>query len=161
MTKREIAILSFKILSIYAFIKVIDNVYYTLGSITSTEDHGANLVLIIAPQLLLVLCGILLWYIAPRLATSVFKSSSIENEPNASLSDIQTVAFSVVGIFLLAISIPELVSIIVVYNTMWVAGSKEILIKGIIVLSIKIILGLWLLLGSRGLVKFIRSTRRD
>jgi hypothetical protein len=161
MTKIEIAALSFKVLSIYAFIIVIDNIYFTLGSITRAEDHGANLALIVTPQLLLVLSGIILWFIAPRLASSVFKTPSIENAPNASLSEIQTVAFSVVGIFLLAISIPELVSIIVVYNTMWVAGSKEILIKGMIVLSIKIILGLWLLLGSSGLVKFIRSTRRD
>lgn len=160
MTKKEIAVLSFKVLSIYAFIRVIDNVYYTLGSITSTEE-GANRLLIIAPQLLLVLSGILLWYIAPRLASSVFKSSTIENEPNASLSDIQAVAFSVVGIFLLASSIPEIVKIIVIYNTMWAVGSKEVLIQAIIVLSIKMILGLWLLLGSRGLVKFIRSTRRD
>lgn len=161
MTKREIAILSFKVLSIYVFIRVIDDMYYVLGSIAGSENSSVNLAVIIFPKLLFILCGIVLWNITPRLADSVIKSTSNGYEPNASLTDIQSVAFTIVGLFLLASSLPEIVGILVTCNTMWIIGSKVVLIKDIVVLSVKIILGLWFLLGSRSLVNFIFSVRHD
>jgi hypothetical protein len=161
MTKREIAILLFKVLSIDVFIRVIDDMYYALGSINSSENISVNLATIIFPKLLFILCGIVLWHVAPKLADSVFQSSSVACEPNASLTDIQSVAFIVVGLFLFASSLKEIVGIIITYNTMWVIGSREALINYIIVLSIKIIFSSWLLLGSHVFVNFIFSTRHD
>ena len=166
MTKREIAILSFKVLSVYAFLRVIDNLPYILYSMFGNDAKKAiipNLLITTIPPLLLVLFGALLWYMAPFLASSVYKSAAFENEPNASLADIQTVAFTIVGLFLLASALPEIVSFIVIYYTMWATdiGGKRALIQNIIVLLLKIGLGLWLLLGSRGLVNVIRSMRRD
>ena len=121
----------------------------------------ASLLIKTIPPLLLVLCGALLWYVAPFLASSVFKSAAFENEPNASLADIQTVAFTVIGLFLLASALPEIVNAVIIYFTMWVVGSKTALIQNIIVLFLKVALGLWLLLGSRGLANFIRSMQRN
>jgi hypothetical protein len=166
MTKREIAILSFKVLSLYAFIRVIDNLPYTLYSMYGNGAKNPiipNILITAIPPLLLVLCSALLWYMAPFLASSVYRSATFENEPNGSLPDIQAVAFTVVGLFLLASALPEIVSLIVIYYTMWAAdiGGKHALIRSIIVLLLKIGLGLWLLLGSHGLVKFIRSMQRD
>ena len=166
MTKREIAILSFKVLSVYAFIRVIDNLPYVLYSIFGNDAEKAiisNLLIKTIPTLLLLLCGVLLWYMAPFLASSVYKSAAFENDPKASLTDVQTVAFTVVGLFLLASALPEIVSFIVIWYTMWTTDvvGRQALIQNIIVLLLKIGLGLWLLLGSRGLVRFIRSTQRD
>ena len=160
MTKREMASLSFKVLSIYTFIRVIDQLQYVFYYFQN-EPVLENLLTKILPPLLLLFCGGLLWYLAPFLASSVFKSSTPENEPSASLADIQTVAFTVVGLFLLASALPEMVNVIVISFTLWVIGSKPALIHNIIVLFLKVGLGLWLLLGSRGFVKFIRSTQRD
>jgi hypothetical protein len=166
MTKKEVAILSFKVLSIYAFIRVIETLPYVLYSLFGNADRKiliSNFLIIIIPPLLLLLCGVLLWYMASSLASSLYNSVAIENEPHASLRDIQSVAFSVVGLFLLASSLPRIVSSIVIFYTMWTTEvvGKHALIESIIVSLLKISLGLWLLLGSRGLVKFIRSTQRD
>jgi hypothetical protein len=166
MTKREIAILSFKVLSLYAVIRVIDNLPHTLYSLFDNYAKNPiipNVLITTIPPLLLVLCAALLWYMAPFLASSVYKSVAFENEPNASLADIQTVAFTIVGLFLLASALPEIVSFIVIYYTMWTTdrGGKQVLIREIIVLFLKIGLGFWLLLGSRGLVNFIRSMHRE
>jgi hypothetical protein len=160
MTKREIAILAFKVLSLYTVIRVIDQLPYVLYSF-GNEPYFANLLIKTIPPLLLVICGVLLWYFAPFLASSVSKSAAFENEPDASLADTQTVAFSVVGLFLLASALPEMVNVIVIFFTLWVIGTKPALIHNIVVLFLKVGLGLWLLLGSRGFVKFIRSTQRD
>ena len=95
------------------------------------------------------------------MASSVSKSAAFENKPDASLADIQTVAFTVVGLFLLATALPEMVNVIVIFFTLWVVGSKPTLIHNIIALFLKVGLGLWLLLGSRGFVNFIRSMQRN
>jgi hypothetical protein len=68
------------------------------------------------------------------------------------------IAFSVVGLFILATGFPNLVNVVLMMLT---AAPGRAMIHTVVVLLLKIALGLWLLLGSRGLVKFIRSTQRD
>ncbi len=166
MTKREIAVLSFKVLGLYAFIRVIDHLpyilYYVWGE-NAKQTIVPNLLIIAVPPLLLVLCSVLLWFGAPLLASIVFKSAPSGNVSNASLPDMQTVAFAVVGLILIASALPEIVSSVVIYYTMYsvAIGGKRALIQNIIVLFLKLGLGFWLLLGSRGLVSFIRSLRRE
>ncbi len=160
MTKREIAILSFKVLSIYTFIRVIDQLQYVFYYF-QTEPFLQNLLIKTLPPLLLLICGGLLWYLASYLASSVFKSSLSENEPNASLADIQRIAFMVVGLFLIASALPELVNIVITSLTLWVIGGKPVLIKLIIVFFLKVGLGFWLLLGSHGIIKLIHLMQRE
>lgn len=159
MTKREIAILSFKILSIYTFISVIDKLPYILDSISRSGDIRENLLMITIPPFILALCGVILWKASPYLASFLCKSTIIQEEPSASLKDIQAAAFSVVGLYMLASSLPECVNVIVVYNTTY--GDKVFLSQLISVLLLKSCFGLLLLLGSRGIVNFLRSMRRD
>jgi hypothetical protein len=166
MTKREIAILAFKILSIYAFIQAIDQSSYVLYCITSQDQFDpaakVELIWISVPPMLLALCGTILWFTAPFLATSVFKTTGSEYASTASLADIQMVAFSVVGLFILATGFPELVNVLTVNLTAsWIEGGWRAKIHNIVVLVLKIALGLWLLLGSDGIVSFIRKRRTN
>ena len=96
------------------------------------------------------------------MASSIFRSTASENEFKASLTDIQGVAFSVVGLTLFAYALPHLVNVVMFY-TMYATSTdaRDALIHEIILASLKLVLGLRLLLGSRGLVNFIRSMRRD
>jgi len=96
------------------------------------------------------------------LASSIFRSTASENEFKASHTDIQGVAFSVVGLTLFAYALPHLVNVVMFY-TMYATSTdaRDALIHEIILASLKLVLGLRLLLGSRGLVNFIRSMRRD
>jgi len=166
MTKKEVAILSFKVLSVYAFIKAIDRsydfLYYFFYRSQLDEGSRINLELISIPSLLYALCGIALWFAAPLLATSIFKSAPPEEEPGASSADIQEIAFSIVGLFVLAISLPDLVRVIsIMLTSSSYRGARNAMIHSTVVLAAKSVLGFWLLLGSHGVVKFVRSMRRD
>lgn len=172
MTKREIATLSFKVLSIYAIIQAINQsynvLYYLIYKNQLDDTSRINLVLNSVPIILLTLCCIILWCAAPFLATSIFKATTSENSSQASgvqasLVSIQVIAFSVVGLFILATSLPNLVDIIVVIllTSKSIQGGTVPIIHDIIVLSLKVVLGFWLLFGSHGIVNFIRSVQRD
>jgi hypothetical protein len=164
MTKRDIAILSFKVLGVYAFMQAIDKSYYILYYLIYKNQFDIasklNLVLTSVPTLLSAICGILLWFTAPSLAASIFKSIGPEDASQASLVDVQMVAFSIVGLFILATGFPDLVNVVVVMLTAMPGGNRA-MIHNIVVLVLKIALGLWLLLGSRNLVKIVRSTQRN
>lgn len=166
MTKREIATLSFKVLSLYAFIKVIDKVSSLINYMykySLSEVGVLNFMIFASPLLLMLLCGGLLWFLAPWLASSISKSTAPEDNASASLLSIQAVAFSVVGLYLLADSLPALVRSIIWHFTTASRsmGERTPLIGDILGYMVQIFLGLWLLFGSRGIVNFIRSMRRD
>ncbi len=165
MTKRQAAILSFKVLSVYAMIRAIDRsydiIYYIFYRAQLDQGGRYNLGLISIPSLLWVLCGILLWFIAPFLATSIFKSTH-EEEPRASSGDIQEIAFSVVGLFVLAMALPDLVSVVAIMLTFAsTRGAGSAMIDRLVVIVAKSVLGLWLLLGSHGIVRFLRAMQHD
>ncbi len=166
MTKREIAILSFKVLSIYTFIQAIDKSYYVLYYLIYNNQldvsRRLNLVMTSVPSLLLALCGVILWFTAPLLATSIFKSTVPEDGSQASSTNVQMIAFSVVGLFILATGVPDLVNVVVVMLTATsIEGGPRSMIHNVVVLLLKIGLGLWLLFGSHKIVNFIRSMQRD
>ena len=167
MTKKEIATLSFKVLSLYAFIKAIDKLSTLINYMYKyrlSEVGILNFMIFAAPALLLFLCGGLLWFIAPMLASSISKSKTVsEDNAAASLLSIQAVAFSIVGLYMVANSLPAIVR-----STIWhfttasnSMGESSPLVGDIMGSLVQIVLGLWLLFGSRGLVNFINSIRRD
>ncbi len=166
MTKRETAVLSFKVMSVYAIIKAIAKVPDILYFISANDLTGLSMLAFVSmalQPLSLVLCGLVLWYIAPLLASFIFKSTVSEDKSDTSPESIQATAFSIAGLFLLGSVLPDLLKsatmhyAIVAYS---VQGRSPL--TGTIIISVlQIVLGLWLLLGSRGLVNFIRSMRRD
>lgn len=164
MTKNEIAILSFKVLSLYAIIQTIDKLYYFLyyflyeSQLDNAYKH--NLLLSSVPSLLMASCAIMLWFGAPFLAKSIFNKISSEAESQATLVDMQMIAFSVVGLFILATSLPDLVEIVaVILTASSIQGGAGSLVHNIVTLILKAVLGFWLLLGSQGIVGIIRSQR--
>jgi hypothetical protein len=164
ITAREIATLSFKVLSLYAFIQAIDklpsfiNYMYKYNFI---EAGILNSMIFAAPMLLLLLCGGLLWFIAPFLASIISKSDISVDGSAASLLDIQVVAFSVVGLYMLADSLPALVRSVIWHFTGGYLYKSSPLVGEIMGFLVRITIGLWLLFGARGLVNLIRSLRRD
>lgn len=165
MKKIEIATLSFKVLSIYAIIQAISrlpDIFYYLFKNDNEELMILNLAIVSVPLLLLVISSVLLWFTAPLLATSIFKSIVSEDRSEVSLVNIQIIAFSIVGLYILASSFPELVNIaIVIITAASIEGGRGSMIHIVVVFILKIMLGLWLLLGSHGIVKFLSSLRRE
>ena len=167
MRRKEIAVLSFKVLSLYAFIKAIDKLtdtFYYIFQNKYMHDNTTvlNILIISGPLLLLTLCGLLLWYTAPLLSNSIFKSIVPENKTDASLANIQMIAFSTIGLFILATGLPDLVNVVLVILTSTsIERGGGSMIHIVIVLILKISLGLWLLFGSRSIANFICSMRRE
>ena len=163
MTRIDISILTFKVISIYAFIKAIDkmtDIMYYILQYENMHEHSAflNLIIISLPILLLAICGILLWSLAPVLSNFIFKTQQEENKTDISLTSIQMVAFSTIGLFVLASSLPDFVNVIlVIITSKSVEGGETSMIHMVIVLILKISLGLWLFFGTRSIVNFIHT----
>ena len=161
MKKHEVAILSFKVLSIYAVIQFIYQFYSFLYYLSYKEqlefDQKYDLLLSSIPSLLMAMCALILWFGAPMLANSIFKKNDNEINSQSSLADIQRVAFSVLGMYLIAASLPAIVEIIlVVQMASEVKNSSGSMVPTIVEILLKGILGVWLLFGSHGLVNFLR-----
>ncbi len=161
MNKKEIAILSFKVLSFYAFIEAIgklsDVIYHILEG-THDENFVMNILLKSIPLILLSLCSILLWRLAPLLATNIFKTATQEDKTEISSVDIPVIAFSVVGLCLLATALSNVANFIILllsYLGTPIAEIKSIVIYNIFILLLKVILGFWLLFDSRRIVNYV------
>lgn len=169
MTKKEISVLSFKILSIYAVIHAIDklpDIFYFFSRNSLNEAAVMNLLPKAVPLILIVVCGIFLWFGAPLLASLIFKSSSEKDSNEISLADIKVTAFSIVGLFIIASSLSDITQAQVI--EFWVSpgdsGYNEIMSikRGYIGLFlVKLVFGFWLFFGTRGIVNLIQAGRRD
>ena len=154
MTKKEIATLSFKVLSLYAMLQLIDKLGYIISYLLYGDRSGAkflNFIIWAVPPLLFLICGILLWYTASPLASSLFRTTGSEDKSNTSLIDIQVVAFSVVGLFVLAESFPNFVRVAVWYYLANAIQKSPLAGDGSAFL-LRSAFGFWLLFGSRGIV---------
>jgi|GEM_PF-3013532 len=161
MNKQEVAVLTFKAMSLGALIKTINEVYSLLyflfyqNQLSSGDKY--SLLMAAIPSLLLALSAIILWFGAPFLSNLVFKQDETEVLLNCSLADIQKVAFSAIGLFLLATSLPAVVEIILVLQMASNVERGSIsMVPTIVEILIKGLLGLWLLFGSHGLVNFLK-----
>ncbi len=160
MTKHEIAILSFKVLCIYAVIQSIDRIYTFLYYLFYEKQidiaDKPNLLMSAVPSILMVFCAIVLWFGAPLLAKSIFSEDVSEIKSQNSLEDIQRVAFSIAGLYMLATSLPELVEVTTVILTVPAENRNPgSMVHIIVTFLFQASLGFWLLFSSRGLVNFL------
>jgi len=164
MTSNDIAKLCFKLLAVYfvmQFIYQAENIgKYFIYSNQIDEYVTARYIVAILPAILFFIFGLILWFIAPYLANSVFKPSPAKKRRRVPLENFHSVAFSVAGLFLLATSLSQIVEYIV-YNVKLSSNTEHSPLTHLIIIAIlKIILGVWLILGSKGIVNGIRSLRR-
>jgi hypothetical protein len=117
MTSNDIAKLCFKLLAVYfvmqLFYQAENIVNYLLYSNEMQEYVKANYIAAISPSILFCLCGLILWFIAPHLANSVFKPKTTEKKRGVPVENFHSVAFSVAGLFLFAMSLSGIVEYIV------------------------------------------------
>jgi hypothetical protein len=169
MNKLEIATLSFRILSIYFLFKILDQadnlIYFIANYSKLNEGNFVNYLMAIVPAILYFILGIFLWFSSPRLAHITFKKNANITTIDLSLENVQLVAFSIAGFFLVASAAPQLSDILVnfiAYNFNNTSFEGKFPFHTEIILGfIKIVVGTWLLLGPRGIVNFINSSRRE
>lgn len=167
MTKQDVAKLSFKVLSIYALIRaierLIDILRYNYGN-QSDEAVIFNFLIISMPFVALILCSIILWFIAPWLAFTIFKQTESNVKEDVSISEIYMIAYSVIGLYLVASGLPDLMSTVIVYLAPSSSriGDNYILMRLISVATVKILTGIWLIFGARRIVIYLlRREKRE
>jgi hypothetical protein len=164
MTNNDIAKLSFKLLAVYFVMRIFyetSNILnYLYFNVKMRDFEKTNFIVAILPSTLICLAGIILWYIAPNLANSIFKPKPDETNSPVTVEDFHGVAFSVAGLYLLTMSLSAIVEFVVYQLEMVKTQGSSPLTSLIIIAILKIVIGLWLILGSKGIVNVIRRLRR-
>lgn len=169
MTKREIAVLACKILAIYVALQAVSPLAYGVVSLGDAILRGRwevqvgqilALILAIVPY---VVIGTILWWQANRLATHMVSGMTEAQAPEVKVieTDIQPIAFSVVGLLILAEAFASAVSLLstVLYQNWRSLLASVTLYNDAVETVTRLAVGLWLLLGSRGLAKFLNRVR--
>jgi len=169
MNQHQIASLSLKLLGIYAIIEAIpllrelSQVFAWRGSTVQMESgpFQTNLILlgILVSFSLLLFLGFFLIFFSNSLAKRMSsKNEVISESTELTPKNIQSIAFSVVGLVMIVIAIPDLVQLAANLEGLKSAGSEAIK-KDISIgtwvysigLAVQFIIGVLLFLGARGL----------
>jgi hypothetical protein len=169
MNQHQIASLSLKLLGIYAIIEAIlllrelSQVFAWRGSTVQMESgpFQTNLILlgILVSFSLLLFFGLFLIFFSNSLAKRMSsKNEVISESTELTPKNIQSIAFSVVGLVMIVIAIPDLVQLAANLEGLKSAGSEAIK-KDISIgtwvysigLAVQFIIGVLLFLGARGL----------
>lgn len=163
MDVKAAAYLSVKILAIYTFIKFATylQVGFSIRDIvmvsTDKLDLFIQLILMLAPVLLLLFISMCLWLYTDEISQRMVKNLTISTQVSVNYQHLQSIAFSVVGAVILADALPMLVSAIMHY-AMFESRKVDQLIS-IGSQGIKLLIGAWFLFGSQGIVGLIKSLR--
>lgn len=178
MTKHQIASLSLKLLGIYSIIEAIpllkelSQVFAWRGSKLEMEGGFPNsdillLGIMLSVGLLLVI-GLCLIIFSKALASKMVTSQELE-DPTAELTakDIQSIAFSVVGLVLIVFAVPHLVNIAMnlqALKNVGVDSAKHNIAIGTwaysIGIAVQFIIGILLFLGGSGLSSIWHSIQK-
>jgi hypothetical protein len=169
MTSRGIAVLAFRVLALLAVLAAIGPGARILPTMVLTwpydSERGSPLLMaasLVAPIVLpLVFAGVL-WLGADRLAQKVIHDAGAAT--SLSYEALQGLAFSVIGVFILALAIPDLAKLVYYYWQLTVPGGVQVGTDvdrkaAVIGTTVHLAVGLWLLFGTAGLANLLRRMR--
>jgi hypothetical protein len=178
MTKREIAALSFRILALWLFTEFAIMLCSILGgsiiailTVFSGQRQADSLWTSIGfgaiPALIYLALSAILWINANRLAAYVY-DDQIDDDLSGKITwkveDVLAAAFAVMGVYIVVSAIPTLFRRLArlfasgtPVKVVWEDLNWQIEFWATM---IQIFLGLWLAIGMRGIVRFLRSLQR-
>lgn len=162
MSKREIASLACKILGIYITIQGINALssMVLLISTSPLDEMASGIFINVIFSFVYILFGVLLWFFSDKLSGIMTKGESQYKEgPGIEVSDIQRVAFSVLGLYFIGSSLPNLVAIVLTSSIREQAIPFTQSLLGSVGVIARFIIGLGIFLGSQGLVGFLNNMR--
>ncbi len=169
MTKKEIVSLSLKLAGIYCLIMSIPHVGHVMAAVSTWRLGFLFMLISITPFVLLLLFGAYLIFSSKL--PSKMASSMIQEEKTTSFTfqDIQVLAFSIIGVWLLSSTIPTFIQVIVRITLLHSTSQRSFsvfrdsyIISQIVAAVLKLALGIYLFSGSKGLAKLwqkFQSTR--
>jgi hypothetical protein len=165
MYKEQIVGLAVRLFAIFLFLYAVRHTSGLLIFVSEQPQNNVNELLIFAPLLFSIIAAILLWHFPLTVATKIIPDIKSKNKaPALNAAEIEVVAFSVMGLWVLATAIPD-----VFYWAIFVLRLKSIelanvtladSIGNIIATAVELVIGVWLLFGSRGILGLIRGLRK-
>jgi hypothetical protein len=172
LNEKVIATVACRVLSIYSIIKGLERSVYLITLPFLFEDIDKNalfsiIFIYVIPSITLIITAILLWVKASRISELIIPSSNESeiNKIDLNIIELQSVAFSVVGLIVLVRLIPDTLDIIPQIkhlsgdNVPFRSIFKLEIVISIVETIIKLIIGLLLLFKSSGFVGMLRKTR--
>jgi hypothetical protein len=182
MNKREIAVLATRILAICVWVQAVlylAVMFDIAGRMVARAGNFPadwwNCLGALLPLTMLVLAGGVLWakggWIADRMVGLADDAGPVQCPTG--VEEIQAAAFSVVGLVILALTIPSMAELLVNLLWLWASGQNlgdqgqsiivgdpvRMTVSSLVRSVIRLALGVWLLLGSRTIVRAIRRFR--
>jgi hypothetical protein len=169
MSSRGIAVLAFRVLALLAVLAAIGPGARVLPTMVLTWPYDAEggspwlmAASLVAPIVLPLLFGGVLWFGADRLAQKVVHEAGADSA--LTYEALQELAFSIIGVFILAVAIPALSKLVYYYWQLSTPGGVQIRTDverraTVIEMTVHIAVGLWLLFGGAGLAGVLRRLR--
>jgi hypothetical protein len=163
MSKDDVVVLTLRLSSIIIFLSALSKVPSTLANWANVGEVSvvSILVMIVLPALI----AIILWIYAYSLA-KVFVSPTPTTaiESKWSLSDVETTAFTIIGIYVLTSAIPDafyMLSFIIQASAFGASKTEPGFVPRYIYTGTQLFIGFWLLFGAKGLHDFLRKADRS
>ena len=161
MTKDDIVALSLRLSSIFLFLSALSKAVTTVPNWLRAGELSisAALVMIVLP----IMVAIIFWKYAYSLAkTFVPTVPSKAIDIKWSLAEIETTAFTVVGLYVLTSAIPNvlyLLSFVIQASALSASKTEPGFVPRYIHAGAELFIGFWLLSGAKGLHGFLRKVR--
>lgn len=173
MPIKDLARLSCRVLAVYTLVQAIQSLnHFAVLPVSMMERFPSGVTALMAmaafiPPILLFALAVVLWFRADRFAGDMVSGKNTPGESTAvGGEDVQVIAFSAVGVLVLAGAVPELfqfVSSLILQKSFQYHPFSETVsvytLSRAIGLAVRLVIGLWLLLGARGLAGFIKTLR--
>ena len=154
MSNRELAGLACKIVGIYIMIlgiNISSNVFILYLSSPMLQSYFPNVIY----ALFYVVIGIVLWIFSDRLSSIMVREEKKVSGSEITIDSIQKVAFSVLGLYFIGISLPRLVVVFAQMSSL-LGGYESVLVLLLNSLSVvtQFVIGLLIFFGSKGIGQF-------
>ncbi len=171
MTRTEIATLICKSIAVWMFATVVAEAAFfmvaiavSIGSIfTSTGFDASELKsgwILGVPSVAQLIVGLFLWFRAPRLAARMVSDDPAPvTRPDMNVQDVLAVAFMTVGVYLLIPLVRSLTRNIYEMALGEYSFKRWLLSGSTLSLFVGFALSIWLILGSRGIVRVVLWAR--
>ncbi|ATW28244.1 hypothetical protein [Candidatus Formimonas warabiya] len=164
MNVKAAATIAVKVLAIFTLIKFITylpsayNIFDIVSTASSQTSASLQIITFMAPICLLLIVSMCLWLYADEISDRMVKNPGINEKVNINYEGLQSIAFSVVGIIIVADALPALIS---AFIHLKIDDSFRPLNQYINLgtTGLKLVIGLLLLFGSKGLVGLIKYLR--
>lgn len=165
MSKREVVAIALRFLAIFIALFFLNEWVRFIWEYFARHITTGWTFMAILIHLVFIGIVILIWQFAPKIAGIILPSPQSAEEPSwISQGWAESVAFTVLGLYILSTAIPSIFSWLILRISIKNAsfldyGSSAENIASIVSTLVKLVIGLWLILGAKGLRGLIALPR--